>query len=180
MNLQFTVPPNISFEQAIGLTQDLLDSNPSEELLESAIGALIQTMNGSRGFFVTFLTGESRLADEPTAAVLKALRSNPEAIADLMVKNIAMPTAMAITHQRNGNPELVASSQLTQRRSIHLVQQLNCPEITQFLKSLQATLKNQSTDYQQFLDRWGYDEEQRIAIGQAIDLTLAITVDAVV
>lgn len=179
MNLQFTVPPNISFEQAIALTQDLLDSDPSEELLESAIGGLIQTMNGSRGFFVTFLTGESRLADEPTAAILKALRSNPEAIADLMVKNIAMPTAMAITHQHNGNPELAASSQLTQRRSIHLVQQLNCPEITQLLKSLKATLQNQSTDYQKFLDRWGYDEEQRNAIGQAIDLTLAIIPDEV-
>ncbi len=172
MNLQFTIPPNLNFEQAIALTQELLNSNPSEELLESAIEGLIQTMNGARGFFVTFLTGESRLADEPTAAILKGLRSNPDAIADLMVKNIAMPTAMMITHQRNGNPELAASSQLTQQRSIHLVQQLNCPEITQLLKSLQDTLQNQSTDYQDFLDRWGYDEDQRIAIGRAIERTL--------
>ncbi len=177
MNLQFTVPPNLSFEQAIGLTQELLDSNPSEDLLESAIESLIQTMNGARGFFVTFLTGESKLADEPTTAVLKGLRSNPDAIADLMVKNIAMPTAMQLTHQRNGNADLAASSQLTQQRSIHLVQQLNCPEITQLLKSLQATLQNQSTDYQDFLDRWGYDEEQRLAIGQAIALTLATALD---
>jgi hypothetical protein len=177
MNLQFTVPPNLSFEQAIALTQDLLDSHPSEALLESAIAGLIQTMNGARGFFVTFLTGESRLADEPTAAVLKGLRSNPDAIADLMVKNIAMPTAMILIHNRNGNPDLAASSQLTQQRSMHLVQQLNCPEITQLLKSLQCTLQNQSTDYQDFLDRWGYDEEQRIAIGQAIERTLAIAPD---
>ncbi len=177
MNLQFTVPPTLSFEQAIGLTQELLASNPSEDLLESAIGSLIQTMNGARGFFVTFLTGESQLADEPTAAVLKGLRSNPDAIADLMVKNIAMPTAMRLTHERNGNLDLAVSSQLTQQRSIHLVQQLNCPEITQRLKSLQSTLQNQSTDYQDFLDRWGYDEEQRIAIGQAIERTLAIAPD---
>jgi hypothetical protein len=173
MNLQFTVPPDLSFEQAIALTQELLDSNPPEELLESAIAGLIQTMNGSRGFFVTFLTGDSSLADQPTASILKALRSNPDAIADLMVKNIAMPTAMMITHQRNGNPDLIASSQLTQKRSIHLVQQLNLNEITILLNALKATLQNQSTHYQSFLDRWGYDEEQRLAIEQAIELTLA-------
>jgi hypothetical protein len=172
MNPKFTIPTNLSFEQAIGLTQDLLDSNPSEERLESAIEGLIQTMNGSRGFFVTFLTGESSLADQPTEAILKALRSDPEAIADLMVKNIAMPTAMEITHQRNGNPDLAASSQLTQRRSVNLVQQLKLPEITALLQSLQETLNHQSNHYTSFLDRWGYDEEQRIAILQAVNLTL--------
>lgn len=172
MNLEFTVPANITFEQAINLTQDLLASNPSDALLESAITALLQTQNGARGFFVVFLTGDSALADVPTPPLLQALRSNPDAIADLMVKNIAMPTAMALTHQRNGNNELAVSSNQTQVRSIHLVQQLNLPEITTLLRSMQSTIQNNDGDYQSFLDRWGYDSEQRDAIGQVLAKTL--------
>jgi hypothetical protein len=184
MNLQFTIPPNLSFEQAIALTQELLAANPSEDILESAIAALIQTMNGARGFFVTFLTGHSELADSPTVAILKGLRSNPTAIADLMVKNIAMPTAMKLTHDRNGHTDLSANSALTQKRSIHLVQQLALPEITHLLESLKTATQQSLTEttsksdqikeYQGFLDRWGYDKEQRIAIIQAIDITLAL------
>ncbi len=168
MNLEFTVPPSITFEQAMDLTQDLLRSNPSDALLESAITALLQTQNGARGFFVVFLTGDSALADVPTPPLLRALRSNPEAIADLMVKNIAMPTAMALTHQQNGNDELAASSNQTQVRSIHLVQQLNLSEITTLLRSMQSTIQNNNGDYQSFLDRWGYDSEQRDAIRQVL------------
>jgi hypothetical protein len=173
MNLEFTVPPNITFEQAMDLTQDLLVSNPSDALLESAITTLLQTQNGARGFFVVFLTGNSALADVPTPPLLRALRSNPDAIADLMVKNIAMPTAMALTHQRNGNDELAVSSNQTQVRSIHLVQQLNLSEITTLLRSMQSTIQNNNGDYQSFLDRWGYDLEQRSAIGQVLARMLA-------
>ena len=173
MNLEFTVPPNITFEQAMDLTQDLLVSNPSDALLESAITALLQTQNGARGFFVVFLTGDSALADAPTPPLLRALRSNPDAIADLMVKNIAMPTAMALTHQRNGDDELAVSSNQTQVRSIHLVQQLNLSEITALLRSMQSTIQNNDGDYQRFLDRWGYDSEQRNAIGQVLARMLA-------
>ena len=173
MNLEFTVPPNITFEQSMDLTQDLLMSTPSEALLESAITALLQTQNGARGFFVVFLTGDSALADAPTPALLRALRFNPDAIADLMVKNIAMPTAMALTHQRNGNDELAASSNQTKSRSIHLVQQLNLSEITTLLRSMQSTIQNNKGDYQSFLDRWGYDQEQRDSIGQVLSLMLA-------
>ena len=173
MNLEFTVPPNITFEQAMDLTQDLLMSNPSDALVESAITALLQTQNGARGFFVVFLTGDSALSDVPTPPLLRALQSNPDAIADLMVKNIAMPTAMALTHQRNGNDELAVSSNQTQVRSIHLVQQLNLPEITTLLRSMQSTIQNNNGDYQSFLDRWGYDSEQRSAIGQVLAKMLA-------
>ncbi len=177
MNLEFTVSPNITFEHAMDLTQDLPVSTPSDALLESAITALLQTQNGARGFFVVFLTGDSRLADAPTPALLRALRSNPEAIADLMVKNIAMPTAMILTHQRNGDDQLAASSSQTQLRSIHLVQQLNLPEIITRLRSMQSTVQTNKGDYQSFFDRWGYDQEQRDAIGQALALTLAPMLD---
>lgn len=172
MNLEFTIPANVSFEEAIGLTQDLLLANPSDDVLASAVTALIQTVNGARGFFVTLLSGDFEQADRLTPGLIQGLRSNPDAIADLMMKNIAMPTAMALTHERNGDLDRATSSQRTQRRSIALVQALNLPAIHDRILAMQATLENQSEEYQSFLDRWGYDEEQRSAIGKAMQTTL--------
>ena len=171
MNLEFTVPPNLTFEQAIELTHDVLSANPSDDLLKTVVQSLIATPNGSRWFFVVFLTEDFPQADSP--GLLEALRSNPEAISDLLTKNLAMPTAMALTHQRNGNDELAASSNQTKSRSIHLVQQLNLSEITTLLRTMQSTIQNNKGDYQSFLDRWGYDQEQRDSIGQVLSLMLA-------
>jgi hypothetical protein len=106
------------------------------------------------------------------------LRSNPLAIANLMSKNLIMPSAMALTHRRNGDEDLAASSDRTRDRAAHLIQQLNLPEIYAELTALLTTLAAfdhpaESNDWRQFLDRWGYDDEQRHAIGKTIKASLA-------
>ena len=172
MNLEFTVPPNLTFEQAIELTHEVLNANPSDDLLKTVVQALIATPNGSRGFFVVFLTDAFPQADSP--GLLEALRSNPEAISDLLTKNLAMPTAMAITHRRNGHEDLAVSSDLTRSRTDRLIQQLNLPEIRTYLTDLHDTIvEKRSNSWSAFLDRWGYDDEQRTAIGNAMKTALA-------
>jgi hypothetical protein len=96
MDLQFHIPADVSFPQAIALADEILALSiaPNDDLQSQAISALLQTANGARGFFVTFLTGESPLADAPTAGIIRALRSAPAMVADLMTKNLAMPTEM--------------------------------------------------------------------------------------
>ena len=172
MNLEFTVPSNLTFEQAIELTHEILSANPSNDLLKSVVQSLIVTPNGSRGFFVVFLTQDFPQADSP--GLLEALRSNPEAISDLLTKNLAMPTAMALTHRRNGHEDLAASSDLTRSRTDRLIQQLNLPEIRTHLTELHDTIIEKRTNpWSAFLDRWGYDDEQRTAIGNVIKTALA-------
>ncbi len=169
MELSFTIPSEVSFEQAIALSQDLLaDQSLTEAELESAIAALVQTANGARGFFVTFLTGDYSLADQPTAAVLQGLRSAPEQVADLLTKNLAMGTAMEITHRRSQNLELAAGSARVQRRSQRLIQLLQLPALQTSLQELLTSVTSGEGEYQSFLTRWGYDPEQRQAIQQAI------------
>ncbi|MEB3293553.1 MAG: hypothetical protein VKJ24_10365 [Synechococcales bacterium] len=177
-NLSFQVPADVTFEQAIALTKDLLAANTSEELLEKAIAALLQTQNGVRGFLVTFLgsdafsQGTDFSADPRWQAVLRGMRSHPAGIADLMTKNLVMPAAMAITHQRNQNLELAESSAATQARSQQVIQQLNLAAIYEKLGQMQASLKKNSGEYQDFLDRWGYDAEQKSVMLQAIATVL--------
>ncbi|OUC13796.1 MAG: hypothetical protein B0A82_15995 [Alkalinema sp. CACIAM 70d] len=173
IDLTFTIPPEVTFEQAIAIAQDLLAAQPTDDVLTAAIAALVATPNGARGFLVTFLSGdlseEFALADRPTEAVAQGLRTNPELIADLMAKNLAMSTAMELTHRRNGHPEMAAGSHLTQQRSRQLIQGLHLPIMHDRLTALQQSIIQGSGEYTDFLARWGYDDEQKAAILAAIE-----------
>jgi hypothetical protein len=168
IDLQFTVPDNVSFPQAIALAEEILALPHDAELQATAIAALLKTSNGARGWFVTFLTGDSPLADAPTPEVLQALRSAPTIVADLMVKNLAMATAMELTHQANGDTDQAAGSARVKARSAHLISQLQLPALQTQLQQLQTSLTHNSGEYADFLTRWGYDTQQRQAIQQAI------------
>jgi hypothetical protein len=172
----FMVPEGITFEQAIALTQGLLAEIEQGQLSEAAIAAtvtaLVSSQNGARGFFVTYLMSSSPLADQPSEAVLMALRSQPELVADLLVKNLAMSTAMIITHNRNHNPDLAAGSAQVQRRTNHLIHLLELDAIVARLHTLLAALATGTGDDQAFLTRWGYDAEQQQAQQQALQRAL--------
>jgi hypothetical protein len=172
-DLQFTIPEDITFPGAIALTQEILDlKTPAPEVLESAIGALVKTANGARGFFVAFLSGDSTVADAPPEAIVRALRQSPELVADLMAKNLAMSTAMVLTHEANGNAEQAAGSALTSRRSQQLIRLLALPDLQQNLEALRVSATQGGGEYQEFLDRWGYDDTQRQAIAEVICVML--------
>ncbi len=171
-NSSASVPADISFEQAIALTENLLHqlaTDPPEEAdLEATVAALVQTANGARGFFVTALTSEFPLVDPPSPALIRALQSSPSLVADLLVKNLAMSTAMEITHRRNQQPEMAQGSARVQHRTIGLLQAVAPGPVEERLQSLNQSLGAMGGEYQDFLQRWGYDEEQRQAIAAAI------------
>jgi hypothetical protein len=168
----FLVPESITFEQAIGLTQTLLnqmaEGNLSDSEIEQRIAALVASENGARGFFVTYLTDERSLADQPTAGVIRALQSSPDVVVELLLKNIAMSSAMAVAHRRNQNEPMAQGSDRVRSRSLHLIQQLHSPLITEKAQQLNTSAQTGTGSYQAFLDRWGYDTEQRQAIQQAL------------
>jgi hypothetical protein len=173
MELQFHVPADVSFPQAIALAEEILALPTDDAVQERAIAALLQTANGARGFFVSFLTGESPLADTPTAGMIRALRSAPTIVADLMAKNLAMSTAMQLTHQANGDAEQAAGSARVQARSRTLIAALQLPALQTELQQLQDSASTNTGEYAEFLARWGYDAEQRRAIQQVVAAILA-------
>jgi len=167
------VPIAVSFEQAIALTQALLSQidagSLSEAEIAAVISALVQTENGARGFFVTYLTSASSLADSPSAAVVEALRSSPEIVAELLVKNLAMSTAQAIFHRRQQKEDMAKGSEQVRHRTLELIQLLDLPSIRDRAQQLIQTAKTGEGIYQAFLERWHYDTEQRQAICQALE-----------
>ncbi len=172
MSSTLTVPAQVKFDEAIELTQIFLIQLKKNELTSSQIqdfvAALVQTANGARGFFVTYLTVADPICDEPRSEIIAALQANPDIAADLLIKNIAMSTAQKLYHQRRNDSDMMASSATVATRTTNIIQQLNLPQIQEMCRDLVATIQTGAGTYTEFLTRWGYDEEQKNAIAQAI------------
>jgi hypothetical protein len=164
----------ITFEEAIAYTETLLSRQDLDEtILESEIAELVQTANGARGFFVAFLTGEWKLADHPNIGTIRALQSTPNAIAELLVKNLAMSTAMAITHQRAGNLEQAQGSDRVAKRTALLIEKVDLAEVRTIATQMQTSAISGHGEYAAFLEKWGYDAEQKQAIATVCELNYA-------
>ncbi len=170
---EFTVPEGVTFEQAIALSQTVVEQiaqdTIADDLLESAIAQLVASENGARGFFVTYLSDDRPVADPPSTAVIAALKTAPAIVAPLMVKNLAMSTSMAIAHRRNQDEALAQGSDRVKVRSVYILQAIHSAETNAQIAALINSIDTQAGDYATFLKRWGYDPEQQQAIRQMFE-----------
>jgi len=166
------VPSDVTFEKAIALSGSLLKKMEAGELSPSEIGTIVsdlaKTQNGARGFFVTYLTSDQTLADNPSQEVVEALRSHSDTVAELLAKNVAMSAAMALSHRRNGNEEMAESSERVRDRTSHLIKLIDRPAVYTCCREILASAITGEGSYKAFLERWGYDLEQRQLISQAL------------
>ncbi|MEL6929732.1 MAG: hypothetical protein AAFO95_13975 [Cyanobacteria bacterium J06600_6] len=162
----------LSFSEAIAETQSLMkqiNSNKiSEAQIQEQISSLLKSQNGGRGFFVAYLTSEMSLADNPSSGVIEGLKRRQELSSELLVKNLAMSSAMIVVHNRNSDLEGARGSEKVRYRTSNLIQQLNLQAVETKLQQLTDTLKDGKGEYQNFLQRWGYDADQKKAIQNAI------------
>ncbi len=180
MTSRDSISPSITFEGAIAETQVLLEQMEVQQLsgseLVEQVKALVASENGVRGFFVTYLTDERSLFDQNHPEIVEAFQSSPTIVAEFLVKNLAMSSGMALYHHRQNDDENAQGSERVQRRTASLIAQVQLPDVTAKAIALIETLKTGTGDYQAFLDRWGYDADQRQAILAAFS-ALALTAD---
>ena len=138
----------------------------SDEVISDRIGELIKTMEGARGFFVVSLSIDCPLMDRFPDALIFQLRSAGEIVVDLTVKNLAMSSAMIITHRKNGNPQQIQSERI-KMRCIELLKLLDSNQVKKRLDVLLEATKGNGEDLK-FLERWEYDDEQVNAISKSI------------
>ena len=162
-----------TFPQAIEITAQWLQlweaGELSDEVLADRVAELVASRDGARGFFVVALAGESPLLDRLPEPLVLQLRLAGEPVVDLTVRNLAMSTAMVLEHGRRGDPEQQAGSQRVQSRSIELLRQLEPQAVLLRLETLLAAASDGQGEDVAFLDRWGYDPQQRAAIVAAIE-----------
>ena len=187
------IPSDISFQAAIGATQQLLDvvatldssasggaspggPGPNGDVaaqIEQAIATLLEQLPGARGFFVAYLTGDHAAADPPHPSILAGLRRSPQQSTTMLTKNLAMSTAMALVHRRQNNAEMAQQSMQVRSRTMALIAALGLPELSSELAQLQAAASDADNAYTPFLQRWNYDAEQRQHIHDAAAAALA-------
>ncbi|MFN5972039.1 MAG: hypothetical protein ACK47N_23055 [Microcystis sp.] len=159
---------SITFENAIQQTQDLLSQIEflDTETITQKFTELVSTENGARGFFVTYLTSDLSPTEYPSLEVITALKTSPILVNELLVKNLAMSTAMVIYHRSQGDEENAQGSEKVQEKTGQLIKQLLSQALGEKLQQLATSLNTGQGEYQAFLERWGYDDRQRQAIAE--------------
>ena len=138
----------------------------SDEVISDRIGELIKTVEGARGFFVVSLSIDCPLMDRFPDALIFQLRSSGEIVVDLTVKNLAMSSAMVITHRENNDIQELQSERI-KMRCIELLKLLDSNQVKKRLDVLLEATKGNGKDFK-FLNRWSYTTEQIKAISESI------------
>jgi hypothetical protein len=162
-----------SFQQAMEITAQWLalweNGELSDEVLADRVGELVVSRDGARGFFVVSLAGDSPLMDRLPEPLVLQLRAAGEGVVDLSARNLAMSTAMALQHGRQGDAAQQAASERVQARCTELLRLLDPGAVKERLEVLLEAAAGGRGDDLAFLDRWGYDAEQRRAIAVALE-----------
>jgi hypothetical protein len=162
----------IGFQAAMALASQWLEEweqdELSDEVLAERVGDLVASRDGARGFFVVAMAGEGPLMDRMPETLIQRLRLAGEGVVDLTARNLAMGTAMAVQHRRNQDGVSAQASQRVSERSRALLRLLEPNLVKLRLESLLAGTRGEGEDVD-FLERWGYDAEQRDQIAAAIE-----------
>ena len=168
-----TAPLEPSFQQAMEITAQWLglweNGELSDEVLADRVGELVASRDGGRGFFVVSLAGDCPLMDRLPDPLVTQLRAAGDGVVDLTARNLAMSTAMALHHQRAGDPNQQASSERVSGRCTELLRQLESASVRRRLECLLSAARDGVGEDVAFLERWGYDPEQKVAIAAAIE-----------
>ncbi len=161
-----------TFEQAINATilwcKAWETGELSDEVLADRVSELLASRNGTRGFFVISLSSDCPLMDRLPESLILRLRAAGDIVVDLCVRNLAMSTAMAIHHERIGDITHQTGSERIIDRCLELLRLLEPNAVKKRLETLlQATLEGKGTDIS-LLNRWNYDNEQKLAIASNI------------
>lgn len=168
-----TTPLEPSFQQAMEITAQWLalweNGELSDEVLADRLGELVASRDGARGFFVVSLVADSPLMDRLPEPLVLQLRAAGAGVVDLTARNLAMSTAMALHHGRAGDVEQQQASRRVASRCTELLRLLEPFSVKDRLETLLAAAAAAEGEDVAFLDRWGYDAEQRQAIAAAVE-----------
>ncbi len=153
---------SMSFEEALRESEELLcelEENGINEERSLELAEMLSSLPSCRGFFVSFLTGECKLADNTPDYLLSAM-SESEHLPDLLAKNLVMSVCMQVTHRKSSDNDRLAGSRQVEMRVIKLLKELNLDTTRMKLVEMKYSIKTGTGVYAEFLRRWQYDQEQ--------------------
>ena len=159
--------PKNNFKKAMHTTILLCkaweDGSISDEVLSDRVLELLETIEGARGFFVISLSNDCPLMDRLPSPLVIALRIQGEMIVDLLVKNLAMSTAMAISHGENKESIQKETSLRISQRCKEILRLMDSKQVKERLERLVFATDGKGSDVT-FIKRWNYNKQQIEAI----------------
>lgn len=139
-----------------------------------------------RAFFVAWLSDEWSLDNKPAERIFEILRNkdatSAEVLAEILVKNLTMSSAMALRHQQDGKDDLAKGSQTVQNRTGLVMERLGKDKTSTISTCLQskskellAAIESAKSDngkdmpFKDFLTRWNYDLKQLDAMEDSLN-----------
>ena len=139
----------------------------SDEVLADRVSELLSSRDGVRGFFAITLASDCPLMDRLPESLVIQLRAAGEIVIDITVRNLAMSTAMTLHHQRQEDVNQKAGSERVTSRCLELLRLLEPNKVKSRLETLLKATKGEGDDVR-FLERWKYDNDQKLAIASII------------
>jgi hypothetical protein len=72
-----------------------------------------------------------------------------------------MSSATALAHRRNQDETMAQGSEQVRDRTLSLIKAVKLPIVNEKLQEMEKSLTTGQGEYQDFLERWGYDSEQK-------------------
>ena len=161
-----------SFEQAMNAAilwcNSWEEGSISDEVLADRVAELVETAEGARGFFVISLSIDCPLMDRLPDPLVFQLRKAGENIVELIVKNLAMSSAMACYHMINKDNKLQSESERINSRCVDILRLLEPALVKKHLEIMLDATKGKGKVVN-FLERWNYKKQQIVAIANSIN-----------
>jgi hypothetical protein len=169
-------------QNIVSMLKDHSDEDATN--VRERLEAILSHSDGIRGFFVTYLTTESRSSPaEPVPPLLIHVLDTVDSaeLVPLACMNVVMPTGMITMHT---DANLSESSKRTAERGTQVLKALlrgskgeavrkQCVAIRAVARAKQGDADDASFAYWvKFFDKWGYKELQKKDIAQAMDSLL--------
>lgn len=176
------------FMKQVGHASELVEMIGSDDMEQSKLTDMIKVQlshsDGIRAFFANYLTKADGPADlEQVPALVNAAMMSIDDQSDLVAiscMNVIMPIAMSTIHKQ---AELQINSHKTAVRALKILVALNYnPEVERNCKAIHAAAtENKNIDsepslveyWTKFFDRYGYQEQQRSDIADAMKAFLS-------
>ncbi len=141
----------------------------SDEIIADQVASLVSSKEGVRGFFAISMSIDCPLLDRLPEPLVIALRLAGKVVVEVAAKNLAMSSAMAVHHERQGDEKLKIGSERVSSRCIELLRHLDPYAVKERLEKLLDGLRGEGEDAA-FLIKWNYDCSQKNAILLNINL----------
>jgi hypothetical protein len=168
-----------TFLESVRHAETLLGFRTTDLAAENVVllETMLQSSNGARGFFVALLSQPDVLLAEqdPLPAALVSLlftRCGDAVVADLIVKNAVMSSAMALQYEGQGETGMAVGSASTSQRALTVLQAAyGMPgsavplAVELMISALEGAAAEERDErrraYIPFVKKWGYDDAQR-------------------